>query len=148
MPGENPYIAPRAESSLVSERAPSRRRSVLAVLLSIALGFAFGAVWFMIENAIDPFLPLDVRFYFNLYTEIGAASGFFSWYMATLVGGGHVRLGCASLILAIPFLLAFLLSPGYAVILLFAMVAIPPCVVAGIRQRGDCRRGDAMDEMG
>ncbi len=136
MPDDNPYTSPRAESSLISERAPSRGRSVVTALLSIGLGFAFGAVWFMIENAIDPFLPLDVRFYFNLYTELGAASAFFSWYMATLLGAGHARLRCASLILVIPFLFAFLLSPGYAVTVFFAMLVIPPCVVAVMRQRG------------
>jgi hypothetical protein len=144
MPDKNPHISPRAESSLISERAPSAGRSVVTALLSIGLGFAFGVVSFRIENAIDPFLPLDVPFYFIVYTGLGAASAFFSWYMATLVGHGHVRLGCASLILAIPFLFIFVLSPGYPVIVLFAMVAIPPCVVAVIRQRGDCRRGCKM----
>ena len=135
MPGENEFIAPGAESSLISERLSSRGRLVLVALLSIAVGFAFGAVWFMIENAVAPFLPMDVRFYFNLYTGLGAASGVFSWYIAALVGRGHVRLGCASLILATPFLFAFLLSPGYAVTVLFAMVAIPTCVATVIRHR-------------
>ena len=93
MPDENPYVSPRAESSLISERAPSAGRSVVTALLSIGLGFAFGVVLFRIENAIDPFLPLDVPFYFIVYTGLGAASAFFSWYMATLVGHGHVRLG-------------------------------------------------------
>jgi len=64
--------------------------------------------------------------------------------MAALVGAGHVRLGCAFLILAIPFLFAFLLSPSYAVIVLFAMVAIPPCVVAVMKQRRYCFRRDKM----
>ena len=135
MPDENPYISRRAESSLISERAPSRGRSVVTALLSIGLGIAFGAVWFMIENAINPFLPLDVQFYFNLYTALGAASAFFSWYMATLVAAGDVRLGCASLILAIPLLFAFLLSPVHPVMLLFALAAIPPCMVAVVKHR-------------
>ena len=105
-------------------------------LLSIALGVALGVVWFMIHGAIEPFLPLDVSFYFNLYTEIGAVSGFFSWYMATLVEGERVGLGCALFVLAIPFLPVFLLSldlnplTACVVMVLFALAVIPSCVVA------------------
>jgi hypothetical protein len=121
---------------------------VLTALASIGLGFAFGVVWFKIQDAVEPFHPLDVRFYFIVYTGLGTASAFFSWYMATLVDRGHVRLGCASSIVAIPFLFIFALVPGYAVIVLFATVAVPPCMVAVMRQRGECPRVCRMREMG
>ena len=82
----------------------------LVAALSVGCGIGAGILWSMIERACEPFHPQDVRFYLNLYTDIGAASGFLLWYIATLVNRRHVRLGSALLVLAIPFFLIFLLS--------------------------------------
>lgn len=112
----------------------------LTAALSIVVGISVGVLWFVIARTCEPFHPQDVRFYFALYTDIGAASGLFSWYMATLVNGRRVRLGSALLVLAIPFLLIFLLSQSlnpftaYVVVMLFMSVSLPSCVVA-IRKR-------------
>jgi hypothetical protein len=120
----------------------------LTALLSIAVGVAIGALWFITARAIEPFHPADVRFYFNLYTEIGAASGFFSWYLATLVNNRRVHVGSACLILAIPFFLVLLLSldnnplTALAVIVLFTLAVIPSCVVAGKSRRQTCLVGE------
>jgi hypothetical protein len=116
----------------------------LTALLSIAVGVAIGVLWFRNARAIEPFYPVDVRYYFNLYTGIGAASGFFSWYMATLVTNRHVRLGRACLVLAIPFFLILLLALGEnpltarVVIVLFTLAVIPSCVVARNSHRQRC----------
>ena len=112
----------------------------LTAALSIAAGVGVGVVWFVVASDCELFHPRDVQFYFNLYTEIGAASGFFSWYMAALVTRGHVRLGRASVVLAIPFFLIFLLSLGEnpltacVVVVLFTLAILPLCAVA-VRRR-------------
>jgi hypothetical protein len=126
---------------------------VLTAALSIAVGMGVGMVWFVMARACERFHPQDVRFYFNLYTEIGAATGFFSWYMTTRVHGGHVRLGRALVILAIPFFLIFLLSLGenpftaFVVVVLFTLAIMPSCAIALGRRNPDvpdrcCEKGD------
>jgi hypothetical protein len=116
---------------------------VLTAALSIAAGIGAGIVWFVMARACEPFHPQDVRFYFNLYTEIGAATGFFSWYVTILVHGGHVRLGRALVILAIPFFPIFFLSLGensstaFVVVVLFALAIMPSCAVAIGRRKPD-----------
>ncbi|MGB7732096.1 MAG: hypothetical protein WBL72_00240 [Thermoguttaceae bacterium] len=108
----------------------------LTALLSIAAGIAIGALWFVCAQTIEPFYPVDVRFYFSLYTEIGAASGFFSWYIAMLVKDEHIRLRRGCFVLAIPFFPVLLLSldlnpaTALAVIVLFVLAVIPSCVIA------------------
>jgi Kef-type K+ transport system membrane component KefB len=63
--------------------------------------------------------------------------------MATLVKDGRVHLGCASLVLAIPFVLIFLLSLGKTpftacvVIALFALAVFPSCAVASKKRRAN-----------
>jgi hypothetical protein len=109
---------------------------ILAALLSIAIGVAIGALWFVTAQTIEPFYPIDVRFYFSLYAGIGAASGFFSWYVAMLVRSKHIRPGRACLVLAIPFFPIFLLSlnlnpvTALAVTVLFVLAVIPSFAVA------------------
>jgi hypothetical protein len=120
---------------------PGHLVRALTALLSIALGVALGVVWFIIHGVLDPIPPPDVRFYVNLYAEIGAASGLFSWYMATPVEGRRVRLGSAMLVVAIPFFSIFLLSlnlnplTACAVVAIFALAVIPSCVVAARSHR-------------
>jgi hypothetical protein len=40
----------------------------LTAVLSIAVGVAIGVLWFLIARAVEPFYPVDVRYYFNLYS--------------------------------------------------------------------------------
>jgi hypothetical protein len=115
----------------------------LTAALSIVVGIGVGVVWFVMARACEPFHPQDVRFYFNLYTEIGAASGVFSWYMTTFVHGGRIRLGRALVITAIPFFLIFFLSIGenpftaFVAVVLFTLAIIPSCAVAVGRRKRD-----------
>ena len=71
---------------------------------------------------------------FAVIAEIGAASGLYSWFMATFVRSGRVPFKIALAILAIPFLLIYLIAPNVVVLVLFALALVPICAVA-IRTR-------------
>lgn len=116
----------------------------LTLLLSITVGLAFGAIWFVIVNAIEEFQPLDSQSILVGYATIGAVSGLFSWYVAMLVNRGSVHLGSAILFLAIPYVLIFLVSVNKnpatqcAVVVLFALAVLPLHIVARNKSKAMC----------
>jgi hypothetical protein len=73
----------------------------------------------------------DVRFYFRLYSTIGGVSGFFAWYVATLVVRNRIRARTVVHIMAIPLMFILVLAAdknpitGIVVILLFALGSLP-----------------------
>jgi hypothetical protein len=112
----------------------------LSALLCVAAGVALGILWFAIANSVEPFMPIDFRYYLNLFMEIGGIWGFLSWFVAARVRDRHLTLGGACCILGVPSFLLFLLSGNndllttLVTIALFALAAIPSCVVA-VRQQ-------------
>jgi hypothetical protein len=108
----------------------------LAVVLSVAVGVLLGIVWFTMHGVMEPIPEIDVRFYFTLYAIIGGISGFFSWFIATLIEDKEVHLGCALFILAIPYSFVLWLSldlnslTACAVTVLFVLSMIQSYLVA------------------
>jgi hypothetical protein len=97
---------------------------------------------------MEPIPEIDVRFYFTLCAIIGGISGFFSWFIATLIEDNEVHLGCALFILAIPFFPILLLSlsenelTACAVTVLFVLSMIQSFLAARRIHRRTCLAAD------
>ena len=86
-------------------------------------------------SSFEGMQPMDVSFYFRLYSTIGGVSGFFAWHVATLVARNRIRARSVVHIMAIPLAFIVVLAAdknpitAIVVILLFALGSLPTYIV-------------------
>jgi hypothetical protein len=121
--------------------------TALFAVVCVAAGFAVGLLWYVAVRAIEGFEdmhPMDVRFYFRLYSTIGGVSGFFAWYVATLVARNRIRTRSVMHIIAIPLMFIVVLAAdrnpitAVVVILLAALGSLPTYIVVRRNKARSC----------